>query len=200
MNHRPEDLVTLFNTLFRNSLGTMLVKGSGEPEYLPADGEGNCARIIFAHGFFASALHEISHWCIAGAERRQQVDYGYWYCPDGRSVAQQQAFEQVEVKPQALEWLFTIACGRRFHISVDNLDGGGAVDADGFRQRVQQQARRYLDRGLPQRAARFLDALIEFYGSRDAFETRCKAEFGAGHVPEPTQQTEPDQAPVAAEA
>ncbi|GGY84772.1 elongation factor P hydroxylase [Marinobacter zhanjiangensis] len=165
MNHRPEDLVTLFNTLFLKSRGTELVRGDDEPEYLPAGVAGDYARVIFAHGYFASALHEISHWCIAGEQRRRLTDYGYWYCPDGRSREQQQAFERVEVKPQALEWLFSVACGSRFHISVDNLDGGGAIDEAGFRQRVIQQACRYLDEGLPARAGQFLDALTAFYGT-----------------------------------
>jgi len=165
MNHRPEDLVTLFNTLFRKSRGTELVRGDNEPEYLPVGVAGFYAQVIFAHGYFASALHEISHWCIAGEQRRQLPDYGYWYCPDGRTPEQQQAFERVEVKPQALEWLFSVACGSRFHISVDNLDGGGAIDEAGFRRRVYQQACKYLDEGLPVRAGQFLDALREFYGT-----------------------------------
>ncbi len=50
---------------------------------------------------FASALHEISHWCIAGKARRELVDFGYWYCPDGRDAMTQSQFEDVEVKPQA---------------------------------------------------------------------------------------------------
>ncbi len=53
--------------------------------------------------FYASALHEIAHWCIAGENRCQQVDYGYWYEPNGRSEERQFEFEKVEVKPQALE-------------------------------------------------------------------------------------------------
>jgi hypothetical protein len=165
INPRPEALVTLFNTLFLESRGTELVRGDDEPEYLPAGIAGGYAQVIFAHGYFASALHEISHWCIAGEQRRQLTDYGYWYCPDGRSPEQQQAFERVEVKPQALEWLFSVACGSRFHISVDNLDGGGAIDEAGFRQRVVRQACQYLDDGLPARAADFLDALMAFYGT-----------------------------------
>ncbi|PPS58814.1 hypothetical protein CRX72_23640 [Pantoea sp. BRM17] len=63
-----------------------LIKGDDEPIYLPADAESPWHRVVFAHGFYASALHEISHWCIAGDARRQQVDFGYWYCPDGRDA------------------------------------------------------------------------------------------------------------------
>lgn len=41
-------------------------------------------HIVFAHRFYASALNEISHWCIAGKECRKWVDFGYLYCPRTR--------------------------------------------------------------------------------------------------------------------
>ncbi|WP_213478704.1 elongation factor P hydroxylase [Marinobacter lipolyticus] len=170
MNHNPDDLIMLFNDLFRENCRTVLVRGGEEPEYLPAAEAGGVAQIIFAHGYFASALHEISHWCIAGAQRRTLRDYGYWYCPDGRTASQQQAFEQVEVKPQALEWLFSVAAGSRFHISVDNLSGEGAADEAGFRRRVRAQANDYLDVGMPARARAFFDTLTTFYGTGETFE------------------------------
>lgn len=169
MTHNPDDLIMLFNDLFREQHRTVLVKGGEEPEYLPAAGPEGLARITFAHGFFASALHEVAHWCIAGAARRQQHDYGYWYCPDGRSARQQQAFEQVEIKPQAIEWLFSLATGSRFHISVDNLAGDGAADEQAFRQKVRAQAEHYLARGLPTRAQQFFNTLTAFYGTGEAF-------------------------------
>ena len=52
-----EALIQLFNTLFSDQKVT-LVRGEHEPEYFPTD-LNNFARITFAHGFFASALHEI---------------------------------------------------------------------------------------------------------------------------------------------
>ncbi|WP_322853372.1 elongation factor P hydroxylase [Marinobacter sp. X15-166B] len=162
----------LFNDQFRETHDTILVLGGTEPEYLPATEAGAPAKVIFAHGFFASALHEIAHWCIAGAERRKLPDYGYWYCPDGRTAAQQQLFERVEVKPQALEWLFSVAADFRFHISVDNLNGAGAVDAAGFRLRVRDQADQYLLQGLPARAQAFLQTLMTFYGTTDRFHSQ----------------------------
>ncbi|KEF32122.1 Putative transporting ATPase [Marinobacter nitratireducens] len=155
----------LFNDLFREEYRTILVKGSDEPEYIPVSDPGGMAKVVFAHGYYASALHEISHWCIAGAHRRTLHDYGYWYCPDGRTPEQQRQFEQVEVKPQAIEWLFSLAAGTRFHISVDNLSGNGAADDTGFRQRVRTQAGQYLKSGLPLRATQFFDALMTFYGT-----------------------------------
>lgn len=167
MNHNPDDLIMLFNDLFRESFRTILVRGSTEPEYLPASEPDGVARVVFAHGFFASALHEIAHWCIAGEQRRALHDYGYWYCPDGRSLEQQRAFERVEIKPQAIEWLLSLAAGSRFHISVDNLAGNGAADEQAFRRRVCEQSAQYLAGGLPPRAQQFFELLTSFYGTAD---------------------------------
>ena len=50
---------------------------------------------------------------------------------DGRDEEQQKAFEQVEVKPQAIEWAFSIACDFKFNFSLDNLNGAPA-DILGF--------------------------------------------------------------------
>lgn len=163
MKHRLEDIIALFDGLFQASYQTRLVRGGEEPLYLPADADSPWHRIIFARGFFTSALHEISHWCIAGARRRGLEDYGYWYLPDGRDDAQQRDFEAVEVAPQALEMLFSRACGLRFHISVDNLDGDAEVDRDAFQARVEARARRYEREGLPRRAEALHAALEAFY-------------------------------------
>lgn len=51
-----EALIQLFNTLFSDQQ-VQLVRGEHDPEYFPAD-NGKPARLEFAHGFFASALHE----------------------------------------------------------------------------------------------------------------------------------------------
>lgn len=50
-------LIQLFNNLFTHQNVT-LVRGQGEPEYFPAQ-NNEPAKIEFAHGFFASALHEL---------------------------------------------------------------------------------------------------------------------------------------------
>ena len=64
----------------------------------------------------------------------------------------------MEARPQALEWLFSLACGYRFHVSADNL--GAPDDVNGgnlaFKQQVLVQALAWQERGLPQRAQRFL--------------------------------------------
>ena len=153
-------LIQLFNTLFADQ-EVILVRSNDEPEYFPAQND-KPARIEFAHGFFASALHEISHWCVAGDARRQLSDFGYWYAPDGRSAAQQQAFERVEIKPQALECLFTLACGRNFQVSQDNLFADFDTSSSTFAIDVYQQVESYIAKPhtLPRDAKTLLTALL----------------------------------------
>ncbi len=162
MQHTPDILITLFQHTFLNSDNTQLVRGEDEPLYLPADATQPHHRIIFAHGFFASALHEVAHWCVAGQKRRLLEDYGYWYQPDGRSAEQQAEFERVEIKPQALEWIFSQSAGVQFHFSADNLSGGSGI-SEPFKQAVLSQISDYLTHGLPKRAARWSEALVQHY-------------------------------------
>ena len=161
MSHDYSDLIRLFSECFSDSENTRLVAGEHEPYYQPA-GELPYHQVVFAHGFFASALHEIAHWCIAGEQRRQLFDYGYWYQPDGRNAEQQALFEQIERKPQALEWLFSLCSGAPFQVSVDNLSGI-EVDRAGFSEAVRQQLLSYMQHGLPPRAEQFAKALAAFY-------------------------------------
>lgn len=151
-------LILHFNHWFSH-LNVTLVKGDFEPEYFPATSE-SCARIQFAHGFFNSALHEISHWTIAGDARRKLPDLGYWYAPDGRSKEQQSLFEQVEIKPQAIEWLFAKAFGRKFRVSLDNLTGDGG-DGTSFKDNVYAQVQDYFngEAKLPRDAAHFIECI-----------------------------------------
>jgi elongation factor P hydroxylase len=160
--HRYEDLITLFNECFFETYNTLLVKGDNEPIYLPADANRPHNTLIFAHGFFASALHESAHWLIAGAERRKMEDFGYWYVPDGRSAKEQTLFQTVEVKPQAMEWILSKAANFRFRVSIDNLNGQEA-DTIAFKQAVHNQVQTYCEKGLPQRAEKFRQALCHFY-------------------------------------
>lgn len=165
LRHDPEDLISLFGSTFQPAENTILARGDDEPLYLPATAAHPVNRILFAHGFYASALHEIAHWCLAGAARRRQVDYGYWYAPDGRDANRQAAFEAVETRPQAIEWGFSIAADFEFHVSVDNL-GGAPVDRSAFRERVHRQLLRYAHTGFPKRAQRFIDVLCKAYGQQ----------------------------------
>lgn len=151
----------VFSQCFAHSTNTRLCGGFDEPLYRPVSTGGQINELRYRKDFFSSALHEASHWCIAGPARRLQTDFGYWYTPDGRNRSQQTAFENVEYKPQALEWFFSRACGHRFRISVDNLDAGTANDsADNvFELRVLAQARAWCKKGLPVDAGRFFQAL-----------------------------------------
>ncbi|RZG77373.1 elongation factor P hydroxylase [Acinetobacter sp. WCHAc060025] len=153
-------LILHFNDWFSH-LNVTLVRGEFEPEYFPATTESP-ARIQFAHGFFNSALHEISHWTIAGDKRRLLPDLGYWYAPDGRTAEQQALFEQVEIKPQAIEWLFSKAFGRKFRVSLDNLTGDGG-DGSTFKDNVYAQLQQYLsgEVNLPRDAKYFIDCICE---------------------------------------
>lgn len=160
--HRYQDLILLFEQTFYQAYNTRLIKGEGEPVYLPQSDACSYNQIIFAHGYYRSALHEISHWCIAGKERRMLEDFGYWYQPDGRNEEQQAAFELVEVKPQAIEWAFCVAAGISFNVSADNLNGCGS-DRAGFTYKVYHQVKEYLVNGFPERAQQFIDAIAVFY-------------------------------------
>lgn len=160
--HQYQDLISIFNECFFEKYNTQLVKGEDEPIYLPADEHRPYHAIFFAHGFFSSALHECSHWLIAGPERRKQVDFGYWYAPDGRTPAQQELFQKVEVKPQAVEWILSMASGHPFHISLDNLNGA-EVDARAFKLAIHQQIHTYCQQGLPERTEILRSALCRFY-------------------------------------
>lgn len=161
--HDAAVLEALFFQTFTPTFATLLKGGADEPFYrAPRDGQP--AVIHYRHDYVASALHEVAHWCIAGEHRRQLDDFGYWYAADGRDPLQQQAFEQVEVKPQALELLFSRACGLPFRVSVDNL-ALPDYDAGGFAIRVEQQAQEWLAQGtLPPRAARWIAALEQCLG------------------------------------
>jgi len=155
-----KQLIDLFNDCFLDLFNTRLENGYSEPIYYPAL-KSEPARVCFRADYASSALHEVAHWCIAGEKRREKVDYGYWYEPDGRSSDQQKEFEKVEVKPQALEWIFSIAAGIIFRISLDNLDGRSDGDnVGGFTSAVALQAQTYIEKGLPGRAMTFYQKLL----------------------------------------
>ena len=174
-NHCYTDLITLFEVCFFDKFNTRLVKGGHEPIYIPSDthAEGysvkNYHQIIFAHGFFRSALHEVAHWLVAGDQRRLKLDYGYWYAPDGRNAGQQAEFERVEVRPQAIEWVLTKACDHAFRVSVDNLSGE-TTEPMPFKKAVLQEVQTLQREGLPARAELFRQSLAAFYGTTPVFD------------------------------
>lgn len=171
-SHKIDDLIDIFDQCFLSSFNTRLVRGNDEPIYLPAGKTDigiesqDYAQVVFAHGFYASALHEIAHWCLAGAERRKKIDFGYWYCPDGRTAEQQAKFQQAEIKPQAIEWALCIAAGFDFNVSCDNIQGdefGNQPDRHAFQQAIFKQVQIYLEVGYPPRAQQLMFKLAEFY-------------------------------------
>ena len=160
-----EDLERVFRECFFARYHTILVGGGDEPVYLPSEDPARIPhRVVFREDYFASALHEVAHWCLAGRERRRLEDYGYWYAPDGRSADEQREFERVEAAPQALEWILADACGIPFHLSADNLDIRSGPSED-FSRTVQERRARFLERGLPPRAAAYRRGLSECTGS-----------------------------------
>ena len=177
-SQRLQTVVEIFNQLFAEALNTRLIGGAPEPIYIPAGySEGRAShggkevcdyhRLYFREDYLSSALHESAHWCLAGAARRQQLDFGYWYSPDGRSEQQQALFEQAETQPQALEWMFSVACGWQFRVSADNLAAGiGASDS--FARAVVEQALRWSSgTRIPQRAELLLNALATCFGVKN---------------------------------
>lgn len=153
-----ESLVQRFNGTLGAAYDTRLEGGAAEPFYRA----GPPAILYFREDYVRSALHEIAHWCIAGPERRKRDDYGYWYSADGRDPLAQAAFEQAEIKPQALERLFCEALGIDFSVSADNLSY--PVDTRDFSARVEQQACLWQQNthDLPPRGALWLRELNDF--------------------------------------
>ncbi|EED36511.1 diaminobutyrate-2-oxoglutarate transaminase [Luminiphilus syltensis NOR5-1B] len=133
--------------------------GAAEPFYRPATAEQS-AYIFFREDFIASALHEVAHWCLAGPQRRQLPDYGYWYTEDDRDLVQQQAFFTVEARPQALESIFCEMLGVEFRPSIDNpgAEIPGHLLRD-FEARVAACRSQFVRKGLPDRAQRVRRAL-----------------------------------------
>ena len=165
MELKTRDLERLFSACFEVEYQTVLEGGGEEPLYIPSPSPDRVPhRVVYREDFVASALHEVAHWCLAGAERRTQEDYGYWYAPDGRDAAQQADFEHVESRPQALEWIFSDACNFDFHLSADNL-AGGVGPSSAFEERVLREKCHFLELGLPTRATRFLNVLAEAQGA-----------------------------------
>jgi hypothetical protein len=161
---QANDLVKLFHYCFAHTQNTILVGDAEEPIYKPSNDDCQYNQVIFTRDYFSSALHEIAHWCLAGTQRRNQIDYGYWYLPDGRNPHQQGQFEAVEVKPQAVEYAFSLASNTIFRVSIDNLQGG-QTSSEKFERAVIQQLVMFVQSGFNARTQRFLDALHFFYAT-----------------------------------
>lgn len=108
-----------------------MLGGGKEPMYFPGSPTA-MARLIYREDYASSALHEAAHWCIAGSDRRKQIDFDYVYFPPPRTYREQQQFFRFEERVQALEWIFSDAAGIEFHPSADNL----AVGIGPFKKRL----------------------------------------------------------------
>lgn len=165
----------VFHACFLTQYRTRLEGGESEPFYQPAANDADWHFIYFREDFASSALHEIAHWCIAGAKRREMADFGYWYEGD-RSACRQREFELLEVGPQALEWVLSEASKTPFRVSCDNFDEA-ALETARFRQQVWDEVHALLARGLPPRSRLFAEALIAKTGRAAALEASTYKEL-----------------------
>ncbi len=141
------NLIRIFNAEIGECQSVCLIGGATEPLYLPVSEHRSVAEIHFREDFASSALHELAHWCLAGKKRRELEDYGYWY-ESVRDEKQQQKFEAVEAKPQAIEWVLSIAAGLRFRVSIDNFLIE-TLDVARFQRSVQATVLSILEEGVP---------------------------------------------------
>ena len=161
---RASVICEIFNSGVGERYGTVIHGGRDEPLFFPRC--DSLDEIYFRNNFASSALHEIAHWCIAGAERRKIIDYGYWY-KENRTTREQLQFETLEIRPQALEWIFSKAAGIRFHVSLDNFERI-SEDCFEFRASVRKEAKKLLTL-MNKRASLFLSDLVSVSGNKNVF-------------------------------
>ena len=149
------DVARVFNLAFVD-YKVVMNGGHAEPLYVPGV---RVAEIHYTQDHAASALHEAAHWCIAGQRRRRLKDYGYFYSPPPRTEVDRARFEAVEVEAQSMELLFSEAAGLLFQPSTDDVD---APDnrLGTFSHRILIRARERRRLGLPERAEKFVTALL----------------------------------------
>lgn len=124
-SYTDDEWCAMLKQIFEATFDVLIVGGSDEPFYQAAS-KNSPATVYYKNNYPRSLLHEMAHYCLAGQKRRQLDDYGYWYAPCGRSAEQQQAFEKVETRPQALEKAFCHILGLPFCPSLDDFSGNGA--------------------------------------------------------------------------
>lgn len=150
-------LINLLNDGYLAQYNTKIVGGFDEPFY-KASIDNQLSEIQFSHDYIRSALHELSHWCVAGVDRRKLDDFGYWYAQDGRNQQQQDEFFKLEVKPQTIEWAFSIVCGVKFEASVDNLNNS-VEGVEEFKENLSIKMQGYLLNGFSKRVSEIIDLL-----------------------------------------
>lgn len=148
-----------FERCFATEASLRCLGGAKEPLYRPATAAGP-AELVYREDFAASVLHEIAHWCVAGARRREQPDFGYRYLPPPRTAAEQAQFLRWELTPQALESLFADAAGVTFRPSFDDVEDRHVDLRQAFQESLELR-RKELAHAMPPRAERFLKALCQ---------------------------------------
>jgi len=153
-------IVELFNAVFRRKYNTVLCGGASEPLYVPGGSySSEPARLFFRSDYPRSALHEISHWCIAGSRRRKLVDFGYQYTPPPRSPAAQKHFFDLELQSQTLEYIFCEAVQLKFSPSADNFKVNHETEAH-YMQRIRENSVSWQRSGVKGDAGLFLVKLL----------------------------------------
>ena len=159
--HHYSYLIDIFSDCFRNSYDTVLVAGDDEPYYQPDQAMSRikwCLRTAFLPQRYTKPRIGVLRVNSVGSSSITAIGMN----PMG-VMQQQREFEQVERKPQALEWLFSLCAGFKFDVSVDNLSGV-EVDRYAFRKEVAQQLESYLETDLlPPRAKTFAKALCRAF-------------------------------------
>lgn len=152
-----ELIIKAFANCFGCEHDTQLLGGASEPLYMPASAV--CPAVLFfREDYPASALHEVAHWCIAGASRLELEDFGYGYIPGPRSAQQQADFFDLELRAQCLESVFALALGIEFQPSADNF----SANTDEFSWALEAHKptlQEWLSTPPGRRAQHFIEAL-----------------------------------------
>ncbi len=154
-----QQILSIFHKTFLGSTATLLIGGAREPLYIPASAIFPYHRIFFVRDSVSSALHEISHWCIAGSRRRTLIDYGYWYTSDERKADEQMRFIELEITPQALEAIFHEDLDLAFQVSLDSFHSDSEQWREPFSKRVHELKTKIRHHGLNGRAGLFSESL-----------------------------------------
>lgn len=123
MNVTDDKLCGNLIDVLTQALPNVTLQGGAEEPFYAAPTPDTKAVLYFRNNYPRSLLHELSHYCLAGARRRQIDDFGFWYTPCGRSRDEQRAFECVEARPQGLEKALCEAIGIDFSPSLDDFSG-----------------------------------------------------------------------------
>jgi len=155
-----QQIKVLFEQEFSQRYHVQLSGGAEEPLYLVAQPGQTLNQLIYTRDYAASALHEIAHWCLASDAQLKLKDWGHWYVPDGRNAEQQRTFQRAEARVQAIEWMLSVAAGRPFRESSDNLSGE-SIDDTWFKDQIHQQVRRFCEQGFPERAEQLFNVFTK---------------------------------------